>query len=366
MSSGPAIQSADDITLTLTPDEAAQVQQVVDEVKTRLPASLLASPTAMDRFEVLAEIEQAGRFLPRRMVRALSLFRRDGNLHGTLVVRNLPIDGPAVPTPVEGAVHDWSGVSSATVLQLAVVSWIGDVIAYADEKEGRLVQDVVPVRGAEERQENSGSVLLELHTENGFHPFKPDYLTMLCLRPDHDRMALTTSASIQRAQPLMSARALDILRRPDFRIRVSSSFGGGAQVGAAIPALRVPVLSRSRVRPELVADFHAMDPIGPAAAAALAELREALMAVMVGSVLDAGDLMIVDNRVAVHGRTSFRPRYDGSDRWLRRCFAVSDLRASRDGRPPDSHVCRPLREVLLHRRGAHVVSQPGYIEMEDA
>lgn len=345
---GSTIQSVEDVTLTLTSDESAQVRQVVDEVKTRLPASVLAAPAAMDAFEVLAEIEHAGRFLPRRLVRALSLFRRDGNLHGTLVVRNLPIDGHAVRTPVDGALHDWSGVSSATVVQLAVVSWIGDVIAYADEKDGRLVQDVVPVRGAEERQENSGSVLLALHTEDGFHPFKPDYLTMLCLRPDHDRVALTTSASIQRAQPLMSPRALDILRRPEFQIRVSSSFGGGDRVGSVIPPRRVPILSRSRTRPELVADFHAMDPIGPAAAAAFAELREALMSVMVGSVLDAGDLMIVDNRVAVHGRTSFRPRYDGCDRWLRRCFAVSDLRESRDGRPPGSHVCRPLREVFMH------------------
>ncbi|TDD59964.1 hypothetical protein E1263_12755 [Kribbella antibiotica] len=63
---------------------------------------------------------------------------------------------------------------------------------------------------------------------------------------------------------------------------------------------------------------------------------------MVGMVLVAGDLMVVDNRKAVHGRTSFVPRYDGNDRWLRRSFAVRDLSLSRGSRPAGSHVCRAL------------------------
>jgi len=41
-----------------------------------------------------------------------------------------------------------------------------------------------------------------------------------------------------------------------------------------------------------------------------------------------GDIMIVDNRRAVHGRSGYTPRYDGLDRFLIRCFAVRDLGAS--------------------------------------
>jgi len=48
--------------------------------------------------------------------------------------------------------------------------------------------------------------------------------------------------------------------------------------------------------------------------------------------------VIVDNRVTVHGRTAFRPRYDGADRWLQRTFAVADLRRSRDHRPDDGYI----------------------------
>jgi alpha-ketoglutarate-dependent taurine dioxygenase len=45
-------------------------------------------------------------------------------------------------------------------------------------------------------------------------------------------------------------------------------------------------------------------------------------------VLEPGDLLVVDNHAAVHGRTSFTPRFDGTDRWLQRTFVVEDLAAS--------------------------------------
>jgi L-asparagine oxygenase len=51
--------------------------------------------------------------------------------------------------------------------------------------------------------------------------------------------------------------------------------------------------------------------------------------------LEAGDLLIVDNSVAVHGRSPFTPRFDGTDRWVQRAFVVADLTASeadRNGR----------------------------------
>ena len=45
-------------------------------------------------------------------------------------------------------------------------------------------------------------------------------------------------------------------------------------------------------------------------------------------VLEAGDLLVVDNTVAVHGRSPFVPRFDGTDRWLQRTFVVTDLAPS--------------------------------------
>ena len=52
-------------------------------------------------------------------------------------------------------------------------------------------------------------------------------------------------------------------------------------------------------------------------------------------VLEPGDLLVIDNNVAVHGRSPFTARFDGHDRWLQRSFVVADLAPSageRNGR----------------------------------
>jgi len=49
-------------------------------------------------------------------------------------------------------------------------------------------------------------------------------------------------------------------------------------------------------------------------------------------VLAPGELLIIDNLRAVHGRRPFAARYDGTDRWLRRINVTADLRKSADRR----------------------------------
>jgi Fe(II)/alpha-ketoglutarate-dependent arginine beta-hydroxylase len=56
-------------------------------------------------------------------------------------------------------------------------------------------------------------------------------------------------------------------------------------------------------------------------------------------VLRPGDCVFVDNFRAVHGRRSFRARYDGTDRWLKRLNVTRNLRGSRAWRPaPDDRI----------------------------
>jgi alpha-ketoglutarate-dependent taurine dioxygenase len=60
---------------------------------------------------------------------------------------------------------------------------------------------------------------------------------------------------------------------------------------------------------------------------ALAALADAIEVSYTSVVLADGDLLIVDNRRAVHGRSEFVARFDGADRWLQRTFVVDDLAA---------------------------------------
>ncbi|MEU7445006.1 MULTISPECIES: TauD/TfdA family dioxygenase [Streptomyces] len=335
---GSTIAPLDDVAITLTPAE----REAAGEVFAASARALKGRP--LDDEEVLTEAEFAGLRLPRRILEALGRFRRQGNDAGALLIRNMPVDLAPPATPADGFLSHWNDLPVATFGQLAVASTVGDVIAYADEKLGRVVQDITPVQGDERRQENSGTVYLELHTEDGFHPSKPDFITLLCIRPDHERVARTVVGAAAGALPLLSERAAGVLREPRFRLRVSSSFGGGADDLLTEP---LPVLSGTAEVPDLLADFHAMDALDEEAGAALEELRSAFLATLRGGVLEAGDLVVVDNRTAIHGRSEFTARYDGTDRWLRRCFAVTDIRSSRADRPAGSRVCHPLRDIGL-------------------
>jgi len=295
---------------------------------------------AIDDHELLVKAEVALRQAPPELLSALVRFRVTGSRDGVLLLRGLPLDDPLPRTPSSGAFHgSWRELGVSTMSQVMMMSCLGDVISYEDEKDGRLVQDICPLKGAETRQENTGSCLLELHTEDGFHPHKPAFISLLCLRSDHERRALTVSAGIRAVLPLLRPEHVQALREPWYRIRMSSSFVG---VGRAVWSPPMPVLSGCPSDPDLCVDFHAMEPMTEAGREAFEELRSLMIQSLVGVVLEPGDMLIVDNRKAVHGRTDFMPRYDGEDRWLRRCFAVPDIRTARPMLNDESRVHRPL------------------------
>ena len=55
-----------------------------------------------------------------------------------------------------------------------------------------------------------------------------------------------------------------------------------------------------------------------------------------GVVLTPGDLLMINNRTAVHGRSFFVPRYDGENRWLQRTYLRKDLWTGRDAASADN------------------------------
>jgi alpha-ketoglutarate-dependent taurine dioxygenase len=102
----------------------------------------------------------------------------------------------------------------------------------------------------------------------------------------------------------------------------------------------MPVLSGERHRPSMVFDADLMVGTDAEADDALRVLAAAVEAHHTGLALQAGDLLVVDNNVAVHGRSSYTPRWDGYDRWLQRAMVVADLAPSageRDGRVIVTH-----------------------------
>ena len=274
--------------------------------------------------------------LPEPLRYEVSRFRRHSGPTGSLLLRNLPVDGHALAdTPtVPGAVQRDASVSSAVLMMIA--HGLGDPIAFRSEKAGALVQDVVPVPGQEDMQGNAGSVLLTFHTENAFHPHRPDYVMLLCLRRDHEGVAGLRTACIREALPLLADADRAALSAEQFVTDSPPSFTDHGNGRKSPPAHAV--LVNDPEDPDLRVDFSATKPTTDSAARALTALQSALEATCHTLRLRQGDLAVVDNRVAVHGRTAFVPRYDGRDRWLQRTFVQADLRRSRSHRPGDGSV----------------------------
>ena len=53
------------------------------------------------------------------------------------------------------------------------------------------------------------------------------------------------------------------------------------------------------------------------------------MATLENIILEPGTACFLDNYRAIHGRSAFEPKFDGTDRWLKRMILTRDLRKSR-------------------------------------
>jgi L-asparagine oxygenase len=300
---------------------AGLMQQLVNP-----PSARVDDPAWLERARTL------GCHLPVRLREAIRRYRHDPGTDGILVLSGLPIDParlPDTPTAPE-SVQRIATVPAA--LAVAIGTQLGEIVAYRDEKGGALVQDVVPVPGFELSQSNAGSVPLQLHVENAFHDAAPDYVGLICLRNDDANAAGTMVVSIRRVVDLLAEEDRTVLRQSRFLTAPPPSFHRGT---ATAPH---PVLGGCPDDPDVRLDVHATRPQDVEAGRALERLCLAMEQATTCLTLRPGDMALLDNRVVLHGRTRFTPRYDGQDRWLHRVYIQLDNRRSRSFRSGNGAV----------------------------
>lgn len=299
----------------------------------RWPDIAVPEPSG-DPWSFVRAAGHAGAILPSAAHDALVDFADFPHESGALVLRGVPVGTlPRTPaTPTTPA--DKDAVSEFALLTVA--RRLGQPVGYGPEHGGDLVQNIVPTRAAHDRQMSTSSkVQLMFHTEAAFHPHRPRYLLLLCLRGDLS--AATTLASTFQVVPQLPNEVVDVLFQRRFRTAVDESYLQGRSNMFSNP---IAVLSGDRARPSMVFDADLMVGTDASADIALGVLGDAVERCHTGIALEAGDLLVIDNSVAVHGRSPFSPRFDGTDRWLQRTFVVSDLApsaADRRGRVITTH-----------------------------
>ncbi|MEL7487805.1 MAG: TauD/TfdA family dioxygenase, partial [Pseudomonadota bacterium] len=261
--------------------------------------------------------------LPRDVRVAVSDFRRKGNLDGVMLVRGLPIDIDLPPTPVD--IHEnRKSTSTSEALLAAFGMALGDPMTYSQQHDGKLFHTIVPIKKDADEQSFSGSsVLLEFHTEITFHPFTPHFLQLYCLRQDHHKVAKTLFAPVRRIINNMPLNMRSILFEERFETRIDYSWNPTQKENS--PGRKCALLYGSVYDPFLNYDIDLMKGLDDQAQAALETMAESANEKWNYVRLQPGDLLIIDNRRSIHGRSSYEPLYDGKDRWLQRLYVVRDL-----------------------------------------
>ncbi len=276
--------------------------------------------------ELAREAGRLGSTLPAEVATALTDFADRPNRLGALLLTAVPVE-ELPPTPSSPNACTSKSLASELTL-LAVARQLGQPVGYAPEHGGRIVQNLVPTPEAADLQmSTSSSSNLMFHTETAFHPHRPRYLALHCLRGNPE--AHTTLASIfdiiDALPPAERDAIVEVMFAPRFRTSVDASFLGGRVDELGEPHA---LLTGTLDEPTFVFDADLTVGVDPDACAVVEQVQAAIGAATTSVVLAPGDLMIIDNNRAVHGRSPFTARFDGTDRWLQRAFIVSDLAPS--------------------------------------
>ena len=139
--------------------------------------------------------------LPRPIREFLNDFRMRERKDGYCLISGYPIDDAKIgPTPSHWKERRRSLATVEEEIMLSLFgSLLGDLFSWSTQQAGFVVHNIIPIKSDENEQLGTGSKqLLWWHNEDAFHPFRGDYLGMMCLRnPD---LVATTIACIDNVE----------------------------------------------------------------------------------------------------------------------------------------------------------------------
>jgi L-asparagine oxygenase len=263
---------------------------------------------------------------------------------GYLVISTIPIhkelDVKKIQTPPDNKQH----IGETTVIaniQAFFNQLLGEMVAYEAEGDGCLFQDMVPNKSLSKTQTSLGSTVeLEIHTEQAFSKWKPDFLSLACLRSDQE--AQTYVLHKHDIMKNLSEEQRSLLFKPLWTIGIDMSFKMNKDIEFIETDMRGPMpiihkdgldkdpikaerlekgyYSCDQVNDKLVFDQDLMNGVTEEAEHLKKDIIQIYYDHRKSYVLQQGDILILDNRRVVHGRSSFRPKFDGKDRFILRSF----------------------------------------------
>ncbi|MDC9612668.1 TauD/TfdA family dioxygenase [Xenorhabdus khoisanae] len=298
--------------IELSTSEVDEIQALIEQLQKRYHST--------DDQDFVSTLPEWVESLPTRLRIELKKFRNQG--YPLVVIKGFPdMSEKMGPTP-----NHWKDVyntnSGYDYYCCLMSNLCGDVVGFSDLQEGKLVQEIFPIKKDAGKQLGTGAVDLLLHTEDTSLDYRADYIGFMCIRNNY---RVPTSVSVPDFSKL-SEKAVSILKKNKFRIfndRPCLSkeerdenyticpllTGGGNNTYMRYDPLYLDKAALNTEEHEAVAELEALTEAG-----------------VFDLVLSPGEIAFIDNYRCAHGRKAYQPRYDGTDRWLKRTQISTRLR----------------------------------------
>lgn len=312
----------------LSEEDVIEVRGIITEIKNQFKS--------VEDNDYIRQTYRFAERLPLSIRNAVKRLKREESQCDSLIIRGFKAgEFDSIKTPAH-----WNEVSSdlkAQELDFAstiFATLLGHIFSWRSQQHGNFVNEIIPIKGNESNQVGSSSkTALAWHNEDCFHPHRPDFLCLYCVR-NNDSIS-TKLWSVRRLEPFKDHPLYNELFLPNYEFLVDYSHDQG------IPASNVktmekykaepiilPVLWGDRNSPYMCFDPHFTRTLTKKAADALAWLEKIVSSDYSECSLQKADILFINNHKVAHGREPFNPKYDGQDRWLRRILITESIRKS--------------------------------------
>lgn len=268
------------------------------------------------------------------------------HLRGVFDPGHLP-DTPVAFAPVPPC----PGTALAMVTAVAAFAALGSAtVSYGSENDGHLFVNLVVIPGTGDIPKKSTKAMSG-HTDGVSFPIRgqndpddlriapsPDFVSLCCLRnPDN---VPTNVMPLEAVLSGMPDNLVEELRKPQYWVSSQRTFEAGMHeiLGDELVLDEARLLFRVEKADWIRYSHSNTGPVDENSLAqeAIQAFQAACVECVKGIALSPGDIVLVNNRIALHGRSHVGSEYGGQTRWLLRTYGLDISNLTAEQRYQDS------------------------------
>lgn len=321
------------IITSLTEQDKELIESIIERLQSKY--------TSTESDEFATECYLLAQSMPLNLRKHLNDFRNQRVPGGYILLKGFSIDDEDIgPTPSHwDAPWERPKTLREEIYHCLISCCLGEIFGWLTQENGRIIRHIVPIeKDKNEQLGGSSNVTLLWHIEEAFHPHRADMMTIMCYRneekattnicslcdldiPDHYRKVLSEPRYIiepDKSHTMENNHSSQWVLNEEHFNKIRNFIDNPTPVS---------VLSGKPGHEHLLIDeaFMAAVEGDNEAQEALDWLFNHMNERKTAVVASPGDILLIDNRITVHGRAPYKPNYGPKARWMRRINITTDL-----------------------------------------